>query len=331
MKLLQHIACVGLMALVSSALLNAETKVAPKEFEVATIKPSAPLDIAKLTAEVQAGHMPRLGPFVDTSHAEYIYMSLKDLLAVAYKLKDYQISGPEWLATERFDINAKMPEGATKEDAPALLQALLAERFKVAVHTTTDEHKVLALLVGKNGPTMTPTPPDPAPAAADAPLAPGETQLKGNESSMRIKKNADGSITVNMGDKGTITQRIDMQEQMLHLDSSKVTMDGLAEMLTKVMQGRQVVDQTGIKGNYQVAIDLSLTELMAMAREQAKTMGISLPPGAGGASGGALPDAPGGGTSIYKSIEKLGLKLEERKLPVQQLVVDHIEKAPTEN
>lgn len=331
MKFLQHMLCVTLVAFVSTPLLNAENKDTPKAFEVATIKPSAPLDMTKLAAEVQAGHMPRLGPFVDASHAEYIYMSLKDLLAIAYKLKDYQISGPEWLATERFDINAKMPEGATKDDAPALLQALLAERFKLTAHKSIDEHKVLALIVGKNGPTMKPTPPDPAPASADAPLAPGETQLKGNESNLRIKKNTDGSITMNMGDKGTITQRVDMQEQMLHLDSSKVTMDGLAAMLTKVMQGRQVVDQTGIKGNYQISLDLSLVELMAIAREQAKAMGISLPPGAGGASGGALPDAPGGGTSVYKSVEKLGLKLEERKLPVEQLVVDHLEKAPTEN
>lgn len=333
MKPAQRIVCVCLLSLLSAPFLGAQNKPAPKEFDVATIKPSAPLDMAKLAADVQAGRMPRLGPFVDASHAEYIYLSLKDLLALAYKLKDYQISGPEWLATERFDINAKMPEGATKDDAPALLKALLADRFKLTAHTATEEHKVLALIVGKNGPVLKPTPPDPAPTA-DAPAAPGETQLKGNDGTMRIKKNSDGSVTMNMGDKGTITQRVDMQEQTIHLDSSKVTMDGLAEMLSKVLQvgggqGRQVVDQTGIKGNYQIALDLSLADLMAMAREQAKTMGIALPPGAGGA--GEVPDAPGGGTSIYKSVEKLGLKLEERKLPVEQLVVDHIEKAPTEN
>jgi uncharacterized protein (TIGR03435 family) len=334
MKLAQRIACVCLLSLTSVSLLAAQATAAPKEFDVATIKPSAPLDLAKLAADVQAGKMPHLGAFVDASHAEYVYMSLKALLAEAYKLKDYQITGPDWLATEHFDINAKLPEGATKDDVPALLQALLADRFKLTAHKSIDEHKVLALIIGKNGAKLKVSPPDPAPAA-DAPLKSGETELKGKDGALRIKKNSDGSVTMDMGEKGIITQRVDMQEQSLHLDSSKVTMDGFAEMLTKVLQmgggkGRQVVDQTGLKGNFQVAIDLSLADLMAFAKEQAKAMGMSLPPGAGGADS-ALPAAPSGGTSIYASVEKLGLKLEERKLPVEQLVIDHIEKTPTAN
>ena len=56
-------------------------------FEVATVKPSPPLDMAKLREQVQAGRMPRFGPHVDASQAEYIYMSLKDLIAIAYKVK----------------------------------------------------------------------------------------------------------------------------------------------------------------------------------------------------------------------------------------------------
>jgi uncharacterized protein (TIGR03435 family) len=325
MKFAHSIACVCLLSLLPITRLAAQVPTAPKEFEVATIKPSAPLDMAKLAAEIQAGKMPHIGAFVDTSHAKYIYLSLKDLLAVAYKLKDYQISGPDWLTTEHFDVNARLPEGATKDDVPAMLCTLLEQRFQIAAHKTTDEHKVLALIVGKNGSKLKPTPPDPAPAASD------ETQHKSDNGSVRIKKNSDGSITMDMGDKGVITQRVDMQEQSLHLDSSKVTMDGFAAMLTKVLQigggqGRQVVDQTELKGNYQVSIDLSLADLMA----QAKSMGIALPPGANAADS-PLPVAPSGGTSIYASVEKLGLKLEERKLPVEQLVVDRIEKTPTEN
>lgn len=283
---------------------------------------------------MQAGHMPRFGAHVDASHAEYICMSLNALLAEAYKLKDYQITGPDWLTSELYDINAKLPEGASKDDAPVMLRNLLEQRFQITAHKTTDEHKVLALIVGKNGSKLKPTPPDPA-LIADVPFKSGETQLKDDNGSMRIKKNSDGSVTMDMGDKGVITQRVDMQEQSLHLDSSKVTMDGFAAILTKVLQigggkGRQVVDQTELNGNYQVSIDLSLADLMALAKEQAKSMGMALPPGAN-ADDSALPAAPSGGTSIYASVEKLGLKLEERKLPVEQLVVDHIEKTPTEN
>jgi len=105
-------------------------------------------------------------------------------------------------------------------------------------------------------------------------------------------------------------------------------------MLTNVMQmggtgGRQVVDMTELKGNYEVALDISLADLMAAARAQ----GVNVPGPAGGAdpSAGSLPADPGGGTTVFDSVQKLGLKLEPRKANVEQLVVDSAEKAPTEN
>jgi uncharacterized protein (TIGR03435 family) len=109
-------------------------------------------------------------------------------------------------------------------------------------------------------------------------------------------------------------------------------------MLTNIMQmggggGRQVVDMTGLKGNYQVAVDISLADAMAMARAQGM-IPQSAPPGAGAA--GALPDSeasdPGGaGSTVFASVKKLGLKLEPSKAQVEQLIVDHVEKSPTEN
>jgi len=78
-------------------------------FDVATVKPSPPLDMAKLAAEVQAGKMPKLGPHVSASQAEYTYVSLKDLDRHRVRGEGFQITGPAWLATERFDIVAKMP------------------------------------------------------------------------------------------------------------------------------------------------------------------------------------------------------------------------------
>ena len=71
-------------------------------FEVASIKPAAPLDMMKVAADVQAGHMPKIGPHVDAARAEYTYMALKDLIVIAYKVKPYQITGPDWIATTRF-------------------------------------------------------------------------------------------------------------------------------------------------------------------------------------------------------------------------------------
>jgi uncharacterized protein (TIGR03435 family) len=108
-------------------------------------------------------------------------------------------------------------------------------------------------------------------------------------------------------------------------------------MLTQLFQqiggtgGRQVVDMTGIKGNYDATVELSLTEIIAMVR----AAGADIPVGAGGAGGGgdvAVASDPGaGGTSLTDAVQSMGLKLESRKATVDQLIVDHVEKTPTEN
>ena len=61
-------------------------------------------------------------------------MTLKGLLVSAYDVKAYQITGPAWIETERYDIVAKVPAGATKEQFRVMLQNLLAERFKIELH-----------------------------------------------------------------------------------------------------------------------------------------------------------------------------------------------------
>jgi uncharacterized protein (TIGR03435 family) len=295
-----------------------------------------PLDMAKLREQVQAGNMPRFGPHVNASQAEYIYMTLKALIANAYTLKPYQISGPEWLGTEHFDIAAKLPEGASKDDAPKMLEALLEDRFKLAAHRDTQEHPVLGLVVGKNGPKLKEATATPQPIDENAPLKSGEMKMDTPDGPIRMTRNADGSTTINMGAKGTVTSRVDMQTQTMSLESSSVTMAGFADMLTNMLQmggggGRQVVDMTDLKGNYQVAVEVSLADLQAMAR----SMGMGQPVGPGGGAAGGQPAAaasdPGGGSTVFASVQKLGLKLEPRKAKVLQLVIDHIEKTPTEN
>ena len=303
-------------------------------FDVATVRPSAPLDMVKLQAQMQSGKMPSFGPHVTASRAEYNYMSLKDLIAVAYKVKAYQITAPDWLNTQRFDIAATLPDGSTKDDAPKMLQALLEDRFKLAVHLDKQEHPVLAMVVGKGGPKLKESPAAPAPIDPDAPLKPGEIKMDTQDGPVRMTTHPDGSFTQNMGVKGTVTGKMDSATQSLHLDADTVTMEGFADMLTGLMQmggggGRQVVDMTELKGNYQVSIDISLASLIAAARAQ----GADIPggPGSTGASPAEASDPGGGGATVYASVEKLGLKLEPRKAVVEQLVVDHAEKMPTEN
>jgi uncharacterized protein (TIGR03435 family) len=77
---------------------------------------------------------------------------LKPILVEAFKLRKEQISGPAWLDEDCFEIVAKMPEGATKDQVPAMLQSLLIERFKLATHKETSLRPMYALIVDKNGP-----------------------------------------------------------------------------------------------------------------------------------------------------------------------------------
>lgn len=311
-----------------AVLILACTAHAQSTFEVATIKPAAPLDQAKIVAAMQAGEAPKIGPHVEGSRAEYTYMALRDLIAFAYNIKPYQVSGPDWMVATRFDIEAKLPEGATKNDAPAMMQALLKERFKLVAHPSTEEQPVLALVVAKNGPKLKEAAEAPTPIDESTPLKPGEVKMDSLDGPMRIKVNPDGSTVFNMGAKGTFTQKMDMQTKTLAIRSDDLAMAGFADMLTRVMQmggtsSRQVVDQTGLKGYYAVNLDISLAEIQAIVRAS----GVNMPAGLGGESS----DDPEGGQTVLESVQALGLKLESRKASVDRLVIDNVSKTPTEN
>jgi uncharacterized protein (TIGR03435 family) len=212
-----------------------------------------------------------------------------------------------------------------------MLRSLLEDRFKLEAHKDTQEHPVFALVVAKGGAKMKESP-APKPLDPDAPLKPGEMRMDTANGPAIVKQGADGSATVNMGEKGIITQKMDAATQSLRLTSDTVSMDGFADMLTSVMQmggssGRQVVDQTGLKGNYQISLEIPLASMIQAARDA----GVDVPANALGTKKTDEADDPGGGQTIFQSVNALGLRLEPSKASVQQLVVDSAEKAPTEN
>jgi len=301
-------------------------------FEVATVKPAAPLDMAKMAAAIQAGQAPRVGPHVDGSRAEYIYVDLKTLISIAYKVKVYQVTGPDWIGTTRFDILAKMPDGASKDDVPAMMQALLEDRFKMTVHRSSAEHPVLALVVGKGGPKLKES--DTAPAALDetSPLKEGQMTMEGPDGPMRMTVGKGGAAEVDMGAKGKIAYKVDPATMTMHMDASMMTMGGLADMLTQFSQmggggGSQIVDMTGLKGYYQATIDFSMADLMRMMRAS----GMDIPGAAVALLDAGVASDPDGKSSLLEAVQSLGLKLESRKAVVEQVIVDHVEKTPTEN
>jgi uncharacterized protein (TIGR03435 family) len=308
-------------------------------FEVASVKPAAPLDMQKLAAAMQNGESPKIGMHVTAGRVEFTYVDLKTLASIAYKVKPYQITAPEWMASQRFDIMATLPAGATRADIPQMLQALLEDRFKMVAHHESKEHPVLALVVGKGGPKLTESAEAPKPIDENTPLKPGEMTTDTPDGPIRMTADAkNGGATVNMGAKGSATYKMDPATMSLRLVGQQMTMGGFVDMLNQFSQmggtgGRQVVDMTDLKGYYQVAIDIPLADLIAMVRAQgmdvpnlpaAATPGV--PAGAAAAS-----DPSGSSSTLYQSVAALGLKLEPRKAVIEQVVVDRAEKTPTEN
>jgi len=309
----------------------AQTKPA---FEVASIKPAQPIDMAKMIAAAQAGQMPKIGAHVDADRAEYTYLDLKSLIALAYGVKPYQITAPDWMANARFDIVAKIPDKASKADVPKMLQTLLEDRFGLTFHRTTAEHPVLALVVGKGGPKMKESTEVPVAIDESAPLKDGEMIQQGPDGPVKVTMGKLGSGVMDMGARGKIAYGINPSTGTMHMDASMMTMSAFADILNQFSQmggggaaGPQIVDMTGLKGNYQAAIDFSLADLIAMMRSR----GMDLPGGAPGAPAAGEAIDPDGKSSLIQAVQALGLKLESRKAPVEQLIVDHMEKTPTDN
>src|SRR5215831_5458035 len=90
----------GLMLATSGGLAQS-----PLAFEVASIKPSAPLDMPA----VRDGRA-HIGTKIDAARVDRGTVSLLRLICAAYQVKPYQVKGPDWLATTTFDIQAKIPD-----------------------------------------------------------------------------------------------------------------------------------------------------------------------------------------------------------------------------
>ena len=303
---------ISLIGTVNSA--NAQTVSTAPAFEVATVKPST-YDPTKP------------GTFNAAKHWIHVYktrvicgeMSVKSFVAVAYGVQQFQISGPGLMDTPLFDIEATFPKGATQNDVPKMLQALLKDRFKLAFHIEKKESETYALVVGKHGAKLLPSPPDPPAVDPDAPLKPDEKLVGEGDHKTKVTTNKDGSSTLNMGARGTMTTRVDMATGSMHYERSKLSMEMLAERLAHCTGGggHKVVDETVLKGNYQAAWDCP--------------MGFSMPKTQyGGDASDAMPSDPQSGGVLDRSLNALGLKLERRKVLMDAYVIDHVEQ-PSDN
>jgi uncharacterized protein (TIGR03435 family) len=237
-------------------------------------------------------------------------MSLVNLILQAYGLQPYQIAAADQYRGDLFQISARVPEGATREDLNRMLQVLLEERFKLVYRIEKKEGQVFDLIVGRNGHKLVSSeapPPTPPGAAPGPPIVPG-----------RFERDRDGVPIMPRGAVGTMmTMRSD---GLIVSRSNGTTMAALARRVANEI-GRPVNDATGLAGKY----DIALTYLSERSRAQmASLRAANGQPEAG--------DAADPAPTIFTALqEQLGLKLEPRKGMIETFVIDRVERTPTEN
>jgi uncharacterized protein (TIGR03435 family) len=283
----------GLAALLRAAAW-AQSAAAPA-FEVASIRPAQ-----------QPAQGVNLGMRIDGAQVRAT-LALKDFIGIAYSVKIYQISGPDWLASEWFDIAATLPAGSAPGQIPEMLQNLLAERFQLKLHRDKKDFPVYALEVGRGGLKMPESPPDDNTSNAEG----------GRGVNVGVSGSGQG-VSVNLGRGSSYTFANN------RFEAKKLTMTDLANNMERFLD-RPIVDLTGLKGKYDFALDLTEEDYRAMLLRAAVSAGIVLPPQAL-----RLLDT-GEPISLFSAVEKLGLKLEARKAPLDWLVIDAMRKEPTEN
>jgi uncharacterized protein (TIGR03435 family) len=311
----------GLMVL-SVALAYGQTGEKPLTFEVASVKPAAP------PAPDGRGMIridpPSGGPGTnEPGRIHYPFMNLRTLLARAYDVKNFQIVGPPWLDSERYAITATMPPDTTKEQFRIMLQNLLTERFKLTLHRETKELPMFALVVAKNGPKMKESAEVPPPADGDNPGPPLPAQPKVGPDGFPI-------LPQLAGRPGIFNIMMPGRARMI---GQQQTMQDLASRLTDQLS-RPVKDETGLKAKYDFTVTFAPESLMGPMGAMAPPP--PPPPGGGVAAGPGAP-VPGQPDAepvldLYAALQaQAGLKLEPKKGPVEQIVIDHAEKTPIEN
>jgi uncharacterized protein (TIGR03435 family) len=256
-------------------------------FEVISVKPSNPAS-RRGTMNTPDGY--------DATNIEPIIF-----IDSAYGiLHPEQLAGaPGWVTSEKYDIDARMESSvadALQKLSPDerklarqhMLQALLADRFKLIVHRETRELSIYSLVIGKNGPKLKEAKPD-------------------DNSPDRIKR-ADGRAATDM---------VNMQASQAGSTwtGQAVSMPFLIQLLSRQV-GRIVIDKTGLKG----AFDFTMQFMPEQGGPQMAPAGAT-----GGAS--PLPASDPGAPSIFTAIQEgLGLKLEAGKAPIEVILIDHIER-----
>jgi uncharacterized protein (TIGR03435 family) len=282
----------------ASLLLAVAAHAQPTTFEVASVRPgTAPTNRNDPTRLIGCTGGPGTADPVRLRCNE----SLRDLIATAYQLKPYQFTLPDWMQSSRFEITANIPAGATEGQLRLMEQNLLAERFKLAVHFVKKEMQTYEMTVGKDGPKFKEW--DDVLARTD-----GDAPLSGTPKSAADLRLWSRSDAVEFGGRGG--------RRSLR---AKKSMDALAGWLSASF-GRPVIDATGLTGEYDIMLDFV---------QEPPARPAFIPH-----DDGPAPEPPvlAAGPTLLNAVQsQLGLKLEPKKGIIDVLIVDHVERVPTDN
>jgi uncharacterized protein (TIGR03435 family) len=238
----------------------------------------------------------RTGP-VRGGRYEVKQATIVDLVHLAYDIDaDKVLGGPSWLEMDRFDVIAKVPAGTTPDDQNLMLQSLLADRFKLAIHKETKPLPTYALVAGRKPQLKQ------AEGTEESGCKP-QAQGGGGEGTMRLMMGNDNGTTTTftLGPGGTIQYAC-----------RNMTMEAFAAGLPRMMGSQlgpnPIVEDTGLKGRWNFDVRWSMRMFGPMGMNQ------------------------GDQISVAEAMEKqLGLKLEERQVPTPVMVVDSVYEKPGEN
>lgn len=308
-------------------------------FDVASIKPTAPQEMGRI--------MVRMGG--DPGRIDWVNVSLRDVVRTAYGVKDYQVSGPDWMTSARFDIQAKYPPDTPIETRNLMLQALLAERFNLKAHKESKETQTYSLVVGKNGHKLKKADPEKMTTMMlDGPGGPGGPGMSdrnvraaaggpssgpaagaGATSGGAVGGSRSGGPGGGPGGPGGGGRGMTMMRMegpgKLHMTSMGTSLTNFAEMLARQV-GKPVFNETKLEDLFDIDLEFKPEAGMGGMVRMAGPGGM--PHGDGGGPAPDAVEAP----SIFTAVQdQLGLKLESKKGPIETVVVDSANKTPTEN
>jgi bla regulator protein blaR1 len=217
-------------------------------------------------------------------------LTVKFLIGFAYDVKDFQISGgPGWIDSEHYDIEAKIDDATAEALKKLPLDQMLEQRRIMLRSLLADRFKLKVTESSKELPIYALV------VAKNGPKLTKSTAGSSPEGPRRMMRFGLGEL------------------------SGTATMGLLAEQISRQVD-REVVDKTGLQGDYDFTLHFAPERPMPM-------------PGGPGDSGpgGAAPPPDSSAPSLFTALqEQLGLKLEPQKGPVKMLIIDSVER-PSEN